>query len=77
MPGFNGTGPRGMGPMTGRGMGYCAVPLPGSRYVSPAVYNRGGRRDELSYLKEEARLIREQIEQIETRIKALENATNS
>jgi hypothetical protein len=28
MPGFNGTGPAGMGPLTGRGMGYCAVPLP-------------------------------------------------
>ena len=27
MPGFDGTGPRGMGPMTGRGFGYCAVPL--------------------------------------------------
>ena len=23
MPGFNGTGPAGMGPMTGRGRGYC------------------------------------------------------
>ena len=23
MPGFDGTGPRGMGPMTGRGMGPC------------------------------------------------------
>ena len=28
MPGFDGTGPMGMGPMTGRGMGYCAIPLP-------------------------------------------------
>jgi len=28
MPGFDGTGPRGMGPMTGGGRGYCAVPLP-------------------------------------------------
>ena len=27
MPGFNGTGPLGMGPMTGRGMGYCIMPL--------------------------------------------------
>ena len=27
MPGFNGTGPRGIGPMTGRGMGYCVIPL--------------------------------------------------
>jgi hypothetical protein len=27
MPGFDGTGPRGQGPMTGRGEGYCAIPL--------------------------------------------------
>ncbi len=31
MPGFNGTGPMGRGPLTGRGMGYCAVQLPSSR----------------------------------------------
>ncbi len=34
MPGFNGTGPRGLGSMTGRGMGFCAVPVTGTR---PAV----------------------------------------
>lgn len=28
MPGFNGTGPQGQGPLTGRGEGYCAVRLP-------------------------------------------------
>ena len=27
MPGFDGTGPGGRGPMTGRGMGYCVVPV--------------------------------------------------
>jgi len=27
MPGFDGTGPMGMGPMTGGGRGYCAVPM--------------------------------------------------
>jgi len=27
MPGFDGTGPRGFGPMTGRGRGFCIVPL--------------------------------------------------
>ena len=27
MPGFDGTGPRGQGAMTGRGMGYCAMPV--------------------------------------------------
>jgi len=26
MPGFDGTGPMSLGPLTGRGMGYCAVP---------------------------------------------------
>ena len=26
MPGFDGTGPQGQGPMTGGGRGYCAVP---------------------------------------------------
>ena len=30
MPGFDGTGPRGLGPMTGRGEGYCAFVLPES-----------------------------------------------
>lgn len=28
MPAFNGTGPLGRGPMTGRGRGYCVVPVP-------------------------------------------------
>jgi len=28
MPGFDGTGPRGQGPMTGRGERYCALVLP-------------------------------------------------
>ena len=28
MPGFDGTGPRGQGPLTGRGEGYCALVLP-------------------------------------------------
>jgi hypothetical protein len=33
MPGFDGTGPRGMGPMTGGGRGFCAMPYRGySRY---------------------------------------------
>ncbi|HEC34279.1 MAG TPA: hypothetical protein ENI37_06130 [Chloroflexi bacterium] len=30
MPRFDGTGPRGQGPMTGRGEGYCALNLPQS-----------------------------------------------
>ena len=75
MPGFDGTGPMGTGPMTGRGMGYCAVPLPRSRYSHPAAYSYGRRENELAYLRDEAQLIREQIKQIESMLKALENVT--
>jgi len=38
MPAYDGTGPRGMGPMTGRGMGYCA------EYASNPNYFGAGRR---------------------------------
>ena len=32
MPGYDGTGPRGMGEMTGGGRGFCAVPLADATY---------------------------------------------
>ena len=38
MPGFDGTGPMGMGPMTGGGRGFCAVPL---RTAWPSYATRG------------------------------------
>ena len=42
MPGGDRTGPIGLGPRTGRGMGYCAgYPMPG--YYSPAGWGMGGR----------------------------------
>ncbi len=28
MPGYDGTGPKGLGPMTGRGGGYCLIKIP-------------------------------------------------
>jgi len=41
MPRGNGTGPTGMGPMTGRGAGFCAgYDVPG--YANPAASFRGG-----------------------------------
>ena len=58
MPGFDGTGPRGMGPMTGGGRGYCAVPL-----SIPET--------ELDYLKSQAHALKAQLEQIEARIEHL------
>jgi hypothetical protein len=39
MPGFDGTGPMGMGPMTGRGMGPC-----GRGYGRPFGFGRGWGR---------------------------------
>jgi hypothetical protein len=47
MPGFDGTGPRGMGPMTGGGRGFCAAPLgavprtvmPGQPAIAPTAVN--------------------------------------
>jgi len=48
MPGGDGTGPMGMGPMTGRAAGYCAgYPVPG--YMNPLGrrffgFGRGGGR---------------------------------
>jgi len=43
MPFGDGTGPMGMGPMTGRRMGYCAgYPTPG--YMINPGYGRGGGR---------------------------------
>ena len=58
MPGFDGTGPRGMGPMTGGARGYCAVPL-----SIPET--------EIDSLKNQAHALKAQLEQIETRIKNL------
>lgn len=37
MPGYDGTGPAGAGPMTGRGMGNCAEPVDEN---GPAVLGR-------------------------------------
>ena len=59
MPGFNGTGPRGIGPMTGRGMGYCVIPL-------------STQDQELNFLKKREQALREELEQIEARIVRLE-----
>ncbi|MBE3588911.1 MAG: DUF5320 domain-containing protein [Thermoanaerobacteraceae bacterium] len=44
MPGFDGSGPRGAGPMTGQGQGYCIVPLtPGAPRPVAAKPGPGGR----------------------------------
>ncbi len=93
MPGFDGTGPRGMGPMTGGGRGYCSpwgrgaafrsygfAPgyghpyygagqfVPFSTPFSPQV----SKEQELDWLRSQSQDIKGQLEQIEARIKQLE-----
>lgn len=58
MPRFDGTGPRGMGPMTGGGRGFCAVPL-------------SLTGTELNSLKNQMHAMKAQLTQIEARIDSL------
>lgn len=62
MPNFNGTGPGGKGPMTGRGRGYCIIPL-------------NTNREELDFLKNQEKALREQLRNVKTRVKVLEATT--
>lgn len=48
MPGYDGTGPLGRGPMTGRGDGYCLFELPEDRHQPRTGYvGLSGRRTTL------------------------------
>lgn len=45
MPGRDGTGPRGLGPMTGGGRGFCAMPVVGmGPRFGRRFFGRGGGR---------------------------------
>lgn len=59
MPKLDSTGPTGKGPMTGRGSGKCIIPL-------------NTTEEELNYLKNQEKVLREQLGQIVTRIAVLE-----
>jgi hypothetical protein len=95
MPGFDGTGPRGMGPMTGGGRGFCSPRgigtasrpygrFRGIRYgyphygTAPTVLGVAPfappmtREQELDFLRSQAEAMKEQLEQIDARIKQLE-----
>ncbi len=86
MPGFDGSGPAGMGPMTGGARGYCN---PGVRrgsgyrffrrpsyaypyYSAPAAYDpRTSREQEVAYLKSQAGELKSMLEGINERIEQL------
>ena len=59
MPRHDGTGPRGTGPMSGQGGGQCVVPL-------------NTPEQELEFLKNQERVLRQQLENVESRMKHLE-----
>jgi hypothetical protein len=61
MPGFDGTGPGGKGPMTGRGRGFCK---PNS--------SSGPFSTEEPITKSEVQSLREQVEQLKMAIDKLE-----
>lgn len=70
MPGFDRTGPRGMGPMTGRGMGYCGG---GMRCGYGRGFGRGcgwGYRAPITK-DEEKEMLKEEIKVLEKRIEEL------
>ena len=81
MPGFDGTGPRGLGPMTGRGRGLCVLKLP-AEPGSPiaGLAGRAGWRfgqpletsAELEHLRRQARHIETVLRGIHSRVKELE-----
>ncbi|MFZ5596509.1 MAG: DUF5320 domain-containing protein [Bacillota bacterium] len=83
MPGFNGSGPRGNGAMTGRGLGYCM------NYVGNGMSRgiglgrggglrcrrnniQGGDRQETVFLREQVARLEEALEQARERIDQLE-----
>jgi Family of unknown function (DUF5320) len=74
MPGFDGTGPRGMGPMTGGGRGFCNPwGVRGLRRggISRSYPGLAGEQ-EMETLRSQAQAMSEQLEQIQKRLQALE-----
>jgi len=68
MPRFNGTGPQGLGPRTGQGLGSCG----GGR-----AYGRGFRRwteqDEKVALSQEKDILKKELEGVEKELKSLKD----
>jgi len=82
MPGFDGTGPRGCGPMTGHGRGYCVLRLPRTTDESvegfvgatgrPVCYPDGTREAEAVSLPRRVAELERMIRAVRDQIAALE-----
>ncbi len=71
MPGFDRTGPRGLGPMTGRGMGCCGRRMRGRGYGRGLAQGGGFYRAPITK-KEEKEMLEEEIKALKKRIEELE-----
>jgi hypothetical protein len=81
MPGFDGTGPNGMGPMTGGGRGFCGPRASQATWGPYGARRWGGygygyppaptREQELKFLKDEAQKLRRTLEDMNARIEEL------
>ena len=63
MPKLDGTGPNRKGPMTGRGSGYCVIPL-------------NTTEQELEFLKNQEQALKQQLKHVGSRIRHFESKTN-
>ena len=85
MPGMDGTGPRGLGPMTGGGRGFCNPYSAGAgsayggafpeRFGGPGMQPYGfptSPEQELNFLKNQAQMLGQQLDQINARVEELE-----
>ena len=64
MPRFDGTGPWGFSPRTGRGFGPCVYGYGGRRFAS-TKNERIALEDEIKALEEEIAILREEIKALE------------
>lgn len=81
MPGFDGRGPRGLGPMSGRGQGFCALKLPvkpGEEVTGfagqagwPVAMEGGAPCHDLAALYREVQRLEETLQFLRGRIHAL------
>ena len=84
MPRQNGTGPMGMGPLTGRGMGPCGGGVAYGRrgggrglgwrrfwgyYPAPSV----DKKEETKILSEEANVLEEELKAVKARLEEIKN----
>ena len=84
MPRFNGTGPMGQGPMTGRGLGPCGGGMVNGRrgggrglgwrrflgyYPAPTL----SKKDEVEMLSGEAEIVEEELKNIKARLAELKS----